>query len=194
MLRRIFKRNTTKLDTNSKTFAAAYGLLKTKWLKEQRDAKSLSQAEQNQVSSRQNVELSQLISNYGFDEAQTLRQFPLPTLTDNDLKLELPSYEKELDDAFRKEIGKVIPYLREFTVTGIENYIRRLDRAMLSLAKNSARKEILDKLAAPYLSALISKDSGLIKSYYDRYLLSQDLDETNVNSGYFRSWGLHDER
>uniref|UniRef100_A0A0N5C6B0 ATP synthase-coupling factor 6, mitochondrial n=1 Tax=Strongyloides papillosus TaxID=174720 RepID=A0A0N5C6B0_STREA len=88
MLRRIFKRNTTKLDNSSKTFAAAYGLLKTKWLKEQMDAKSLSQAEQNQVSSRQNVELLQLITNYGLDEAQTLRQFPLPTLTDNDLKLE----------------------------------------------------------------------------------------------------------
>uniref|UniRef100_A0A0K0E079 DUF1016 family protein n=1 Tax=Strongyloides stercoralis TaxID=6248 RepID=A0A0K0E079_STRER len=177
MLKRLFKRNSSKMETTINAFAAAYGVLKSKWLKEQADAQGLTKEEQNQVSQRQHKELRQLITQFGLDEEQTIRRFPVPTLTDNDLNLELRSYEKELDEAFRKEIGRVVPYLTSPSITGLEHYIRRIDVAMLSIAKNEARKDILNILAAPYLPTLISTDNYLIRSYYDRCMMELSSEE-----------------
>uniref|UniRef100_A0A0N5C2I4 Peptidase A2 domain-containing protein n=1 Tax=Strongyloides papillosus TaxID=174720 RepID=A0A0N5C2I4_STREA len=109
MLPRIFKRSDTKKQPaadNHQVFLNQYNALKSNWLQEQKNAKSLSSDEQHQISLIQNNALKMLINNLRLDEAKYLREYPVPTLTDNDMNLDLQPFEKELDATFRKEIGK----------------------------------------------------------------------------------------
>uniref|UniRef100_A0A0K0G3G2 RNA-directed DNA polymerase n=1 Tax=Strongyloides venezuelensis TaxID=75913 RepID=A0A0K0G3G2_STRVS len=181
MLPRIFKRSDTRKTAgtdNHQVFLAQYNALKPHWLQEQRNAKSLSSAEQQQISLTQNNALKMLISNLHLNESKYLREYPVPTLTDTDMNLELQTFEKELDTTFRKEIGKIVPLLHDFTISGVERYISTLDTALFSLAKNDTRKELLDQLAVYYVPSLIIKDKGLIKSYYQQHLRNRDHSTT----------------
>uniref|UniRef100_A0A0N5CGX2 Restriction endonuclease subunit S n=1 Tax=Strongyloides papillosus TaxID=174720 RepID=A0A0N5CGX2_STREA len=100
MLPRIFKRSDTKKQTaadNHQVFLNQYNALKSSWLQEQKNANSLSSDEQHQISLIQNNVLKVLINNLRLDEAKYLREYPVPTLTDNDMNLDLQPFEKELD-------------------------------------------------------------------------------------------------
>ncbi|CEF61571.1 Reverse transcriptase domain and Integrase, catalytic core domain and Ribonuclease H-like domain and AT hook-like family and Aspartic peptidase domain-containing protein [Strongyloides ratti] len=174
-MKRLFKRNTRKYDNHHNSFVVSYNAMKPQWLQEQRKGLHLSADEQNIHLNNQRGALEQLILANGLDTAQYLRLFPLPLLQESDLNLQLLPHEKELDDAFCREIGKIVPYLQNFTIQSVESYRRALDSAMLSIAKNSSRKDILDKLAAPYLATLLSKEYGLVKSYYETSLTHTHL-------------------
>ncbi|CEF69208.1 Hypothetical protein SRAE_2000385800 [Strongyloides ratti] len=174
-MKRLFKRNTRKYDDHHNSFVVSYNAMKPQWLQEQRKGLHLSADEQNIILNNQRGALEQLILANGLDTAQYLRLFPLPLLQESDLNLQLLPHEKELDDAFCREIGKIVPYLQNSTIQGVESYRRALDSAMLSIAKNSSRKDILDKLAAPYLATLLSKEYGLVKSYYETSLTHTHL-------------------
>uniref|UniRef100_A0A0N5CIE9 RteC protein n=1 Tax=Strongyloides papillosus TaxID=174720 RepID=A0A0N5CIE9_STREA len=115
-------------------------------------------------------ELQSLFDKYGIDIIKFEIQYPLPLLTNADIDLDIPTHEKKLDDVFRKEIGKVIPLLRDFTITGLEKYVKTMEKALLSLAKNPIRYAALDRIAGPCLPALLRKDRGMITSYYNLFL------------------------
>uniref|UniRef100_A0A0N5BIH5 NR LBD domain-containing protein n=1 Tax=Strongyloides papillosus TaxID=174720 RepID=A0A0N5BIH5_STREA len=188
MLRRLFKRTSNKKteDSNHQAFVAAYTAMKPQWLDKQRSCSHLSPEEQDQVSFLQTAALKQLINNFGLDEAKCLAEYPLPLLNDNDLQLVLQPYEKEFDESFRREIGKIILLLDQFTIQGIERYVDRLDIALLSLAKNDTRKDLLNHLAVYYVPSLLVKDRGLINAYYKQYLQSRHPSEPQTLLNIFK--------
>uniref|UniRef100_A0A0N5C0U9 Gag protein n=1 Tax=Strongyloides papillosus TaxID=174720 RepID=A0A0N5C0U9_STREA len=167
-MKKLFKR-TMEIEPNA-AFKTTYNVLTTKWKQEQKETRNLPQIEQEKVTNRQRKELQSLFEEYGIDMVKFETQYPLPLLTNADIDLDIPTHEKELDDVFRKEIGKVIPLLRDFTITGLEKYIKTLEKALLSLAKNPIRYAALDRIAGPYLPALLRKDRGMVTSYYNLFL------------------------
>ncbi|CEF61546.2 Reverse transcriptase domain and Integrase,catalytic core domain and Ribonuclease H-like domain and AT hook-like family and Aspartic peptidase domain-containing protein [Strongyloides ratti] len=161
--------------------------MKPLWLQEQRKGLHLSADEQNAILSNQRSALERLIQNNGLDLTYYSSHFPLPLLNESDLHLQLLPHEKELDDTFCREIGKIVPYLTNSTIQGVEAYVRALDTAMLSIAKNASRKAILDKLAVHYVPVLLSQENGLIKTYYETSLNSTNLPALKSLLGTFRT-------
>uniref|UniRef100_A0A0N5CI89 Uncharacterized protein n=1 Tax=Strongyloides papillosus TaxID=174720 RepID=A0A0N5CI89_STREA len=176
MWKKLLRPKIEKISSHQ-AFIAAYTALKPIWLEEQSKAIKLSPDEQRQISLKQNDALKTLIFNCGLDEKTYSKNYPVPLLTNNDLNLELKQYEKDLDDTFRKEVGKIIPLLKEHTIHGVEKYLATFDKALLSLAKTQARKDILDRLSVYYVPTLIKLDKGLI-TYYNQHLNNRDPDES----------------
>lgn len=186
-MRKIFKRNTTKHDEHHNAFVVSFNAMKPLWLQEQRKGLHLSADEQNAILSNQRSALEQMIRSNGLDMSHYSSYYPLPLLKESDLNLQLLPHEKELDDTFCREIGKIVPYLTNSTIQGVESYVRALDTAMLFIAKNNSRKAILDKLAVHYIPAFLSKENGLIKTYYETSLNSTNLTALTSLIGTFRT-------
>uniref|UniRef100_A0A0N5BKN0 RNA-directed DNA polymerase n=1 Tax=Strongyloides papillosus TaxID=174720 RepID=A0A0N5BKN0_STREA len=177
-MKKLFKRN---MDVEpDEAFKEQYNLLSTKWKKEQRETRNLPQLEQKKIYDRQQQELQDLFKSYRMDAMKYETQFTVPLLTDMEIELDIPTHEKELDETFRKEIGKVIPLLREFTITGLEKYVKVMEKAMLSLAKSMLRYEALNRIASPYLPTLLKKDKGMIMAYYNLFTSRIDATSTTL--------------
>lgn len=125
--------------------------MKSKWLQQQHDVLQLSATEQQLLLTQQNDQLPSLYKTHQVNVTLYGLQYPLPLLSEEDVAVTFPPYEKELDDAFCRKIGKLVPLLTSSTIQGVEAYIVRLSSVMSALAKTPTRKQILDRLAAPYL-------------------------------------------
>ncbi|CEF60668.1 Reverse transcriptase domain and Integrase,catalytic core domain and Ribonuclease H-like domain and Aspartic peptidase domain-containing protein [Strongyloides ratti] len=139
--------------------------MKPLWIQQQREALNLSATDQQQLLTQQKEQLSTLYKQHQMDIHIYGTQYPLPLMNVDDVLTSLPPHEKELDEIFCREIGKLVPLLTSSTINGVELYIARLSSVMSALAKTPARKQILDRIAAPYLSSLLLKENGLVSSY-----------------------------
>uniref|UniRef100_A0A0N5B1Y3 Peptidase_M23 domain-containing protein n=1 Tax=Strongyloides papillosus TaxID=174720 RepID=A0A0N5B1Y3_STREA len=175
MLTRIFKRQTsTKEAPERAAFEGAFGSMKRSWLAEQKAAKGFSPEEQAQISFKQKNELQKLVKLFGLGNEPFISEYSVPLLTEQDIEIELPAHERELDDILRKEIGKIVFYLRNFSITGVERYIDTIEKALLSLGKNISRTKVLDNLASGYAPTLLSRENGMARSYYEQVLHNKD--------------------
>uniref|UniRef100_A0AAF5DL72 Peptidase A2 domain-containing protein n=1 Tax=Strongyloides stercoralis TaxID=6248 RepID=A0AAF5DL72_STRER len=159
-------------------FTTAYDIMKPQWIAEQQQNSHLDANHQQHIKDKQRGKLQQLIHQFNLPPDVYLIQFPVPILNDAASTNELLPIEDKLDETFRKEIGRIIPLLRESSIQGIEKYISTLEAALFSLAKNSTRQVTLDRLAFYYIPALIVNDRGLIKSYYNQFMSNRSLTDT----------------
>ncbi|CEF61466.1 Hypothetical protein SRAE_0000059000, partial [Strongyloides ratti] len=143
-MRKLFKRNTPVAE-NLGSFIAAYNHMKPLWIQKQRDALHLSADDQQQLITQQTDQLLSLYKQHQVDIRLDGTQYPLPLLHEDDVLVTLPPHEKELDDTFCREIGKLVPLLTSSTIHEVEEYIVQLSSVMTALAKTPARKRILDR-------------------------------------------------